>query len=44
MIYNLLELAGYIIVTIAVVGMAFLIVMWVILPFMAWVVKKVLGE
>jgi hypothetical protein len=41
---NYLELGWYIIVTIAVFGMAILIVVYVILPFMAWVVRKVLGE
>jgi uncharacterized protein HemY len=44
MLDNLIQLAGYTIVTIAVFFAAILIVIYVILPFMAWVVKKVLGE
>ncbi len=44
MLYKILELAFYIIMAVGVFGGAILIVMWVILPFMAWVVKKVLGE
>jgi uncharacterized protein HemY len=41
---NLIQLAGYIIVTIAVFFTAILIVVYVILPFMAWLVKKALRE
>jgi len=43
-LYKILELAFHIIIAVGVFGGAILIVMWVILPFMAWVVKKVLGE
>jgi uncharacterized protein HemY len=39
-----LELASYILATIAAFLLVILFVLYVIMPFLAWVVRKVLGE
>lgn len=38
----LLELAGYFLVGLAIIYVAILIVMYIVMPFMAWVLSKVL--